>query len=143
MRNRTTAQETPLITCEFYFSSLQPITTRWLWNQDHVSVTCLKGQARIIESPVTLTTAQTGRGHPRGVNIERSRPLTKTNTFPLDESRWVCVNASSHQASVLGMYPLAPAKACRFDDGLLEQQNGINEVFLFLHADLRTMLFSA
>ena len=31
----------------------------------------------------------------------------------------------------------------RFDCGLLEKQNGINEVFLFHNADLRTMLFSA
>jgi hypothetical protein len=86
--NRTTTQETPLITCEFDFSVLKSTTTRCPYNQDHVSVTCRKGQAHIIEATVTSTTVQTGRRHPRGVNTKRSRPLTKTNNVPLDESRW-------------------------------------------------------
>jgi len=54
-----------------------------------------------------------------------------------------CENACSHQASVLGMYPLAPVLTWRFDCDLLEKQNGINEIFLFHNADLRIMLFSA
>ncbi len=101
MCNRTTAHETPLITCEFDFSALKPITTRWLCNQDHVSVTCHKGQARIIETSLTLTTTQTGRGHPSGVNTERSRPLAKTNTFPLDESRWALLQLETPSENVI------------------------------------------
>ena len=99
--NRTTTQETPLVTCEFDFSALKPITTRWLYNQGHVSVTCRKGQARIIEAPVTLTTAETGRGHSRGVNTKRSRPLTKTNTFPLDESRWALLQLETPRENAI------------------------------------------
>ncbi len=99
--NRTSTQETPLITCEFDFSALKPTTTRWPYNQDHVSVTCRKGQARIIEAPVTSTTAQTGRRHPRGVNTKRSRPLTKTNNFPLDESRWALLQLQTSRENVI------------------------------------------
>ena len=99
--NRTTTQETPLVTCEFDFSALKPLTTRWPYNQGHVSVTCRKGQARIIEAPVTSTTAQTGRRHPKGVNIKRSRPLTKTNVFPLDESRWAVLQLETPRENVI------------------------------------------
>ena len=35
-----------------------------------------------------------------------------------------CVNACSHQASVLGMYPLAPSCHMTIQCGLLEKQNG-------------------
>ncbi len=54
-----------------------------------------------------------------------------------------CVNTFSHQVSVLGMYPLPPSSHMTIRCGLQEKQNGINEVFLFLPPDLRTMLFSA
>jgi hypothetical protein len=53
-----------------------------------------------------------------------------------------CVNTYSHQTTVLGIYPSSPVLTWRFNCGLLEKQNGINEGFLFLRADLRTTLFS-
>ncbi len=96
--NRTTK---PLITREFDFSTLKPTTIRWSYNQGHVSVTCRKGQARIIEAPVTSTTTQTGRRHPRGVNTKRSQPLTKTNAFPLDESRWAVLQLETPGENVI------------------------------------------
>jgi hypothetical protein len=48
----------------------------------------------------------------------------------------VCVYECSHQASVLGIYPLAPSSHMMIRCGLLEKQNGINEDSLFLRADL-------
>ncbi len=53
------------------------------------------------------------------------------------------MNACSHQASVLGMYPFAPGSHMTIRCGLLEKQNGLIEDSLFLRADLRTILFSA
>ncbi len=75
------------IICEFDFSTLKPTTTRCPHSQQFVSITCRKGQERIIEDHGNSTTEQTDRRHPRGVATKKSRPLTKVNTFPLDESR--------------------------------------------------------
>ena len=90
--NRPTTQETPRIICEFDFSALKPTTTRWPHRQHFFSVTCRKGQARIIEDHVNSTTEQAGRRHSRGVTVKKSRTLAKATTFPLDESRWLSSN---------------------------------------------------
>ena len=99
--NRPTSQEAPRIICEFDFSVLKPATTRWSHTQHFVSVTCLKGQACIIEDHANSTTEQADRRHSRGVSTKKTRSLAKTSTFPLDESRWFLLQLETSRENVI------------------------------------------